>query len=165
MKKQTVIGTNTTVDFTGYAHGIAAKVDTGADSTSVWASNIRVDEYGELRFMLFAPSSAHYTGEELVRTDYSVARVRSSNGEVQVRFRTHFSMVIGGKKMRVLCNLSDRSRNIYPVLIGRRTLHGKFLVDVTQREHPKQPKTVNEQVMLQQEFLSDKQAFYQKYYN
>ena len=47
-----------------------------------------------------------------------------------MRYRTHFSIVIAGKRMKVLMNLANRSHNEFPVLIGRRTLNGKFVVDV-----------------------------------
>ena len=157
----TIIGTNTSVDFIGYAENVPAKVDTGADSTAVWASNIYVDKKGILHFTLFGPESDFYTGDELVREDFSAAHVRSSNGDSEVRFRTHFSIRIGGRRMKVLCNLSDRSRNAFPVLIGRRTLHGKFLVDVVRREHPKKPSALNRGV--NDELLADKHEFYKKY--
>ena len=39
--------------------------------------------------------------------------------------------MIAGHKITTSFGLSDRSTHNYPILIGRRTLNGKFLVDVS----------------------------------
>ncbi len=109
---------------------VPAKVDTGADSSAIWASHIRIDEKKALKFTLFDESSPFYNGKTVSRKDYSVVRIKSSNGQTEMHYRTHFSIVIAGKRMKVLMNLANRSHNEFPVLIGRRTLNGKFVVDV-----------------------------------
>lgn len=110
---------------------VPAKVDTGADASAIWASNIHVNREGILRFSLFGEGSPHYSGRVLSRTDFGVARVKSSNGTTQLRYRTHLSVTIGGRKIRVLFYLADRSTQTFPVIIGRRTIAGRFLVDVS----------------------------------
>lgn len=55
--KKTIIGREVKVDIDGIASGIPAKVDTGADGSAIWASSIRVDEEGNLRFYLFDKAS------------------------------------------------------------------------------------------------------------
>ena len=141
---------------------IPAKIDTGADSSSVWASNIEITEDGALEFVLFAPKSPFYTGEVFRRKDYKVAVVRSATGEEQIRYRTSFSLKIGGKKVKALFNLSDRSRNNFPILIGRRTISGKFLVDTSKKsvpQPPKNPKTAP----LNDELAKNPRKFYLKH--
>ena len=133
MKEKTVIGSTEFVDFDERAQKVPAKIDTGADSSAVWASNIRIDKDGVLKFSLFGEGSPYYNGKVFKRTDYSVARVRSSSGHEQIRYRTHFWVKISGRKIKMLMNLSDRSRNEFPVLIGRRSISGKFLVDVSRK--------------------------------
>lgn len=77
----------------------------------------------------------------LTRTDFGVAKVKSSNGMTELRYRTHLTVQIGGRKIRTLFYLSDRSTQKFPVIIGRRTIAGKFVVDVTRKavemQHPK----------------------------
>ena len=46
------IGRSIYIDFGRRATDVPAKIDTGADSSSVWASNIRVDKDGVLTFSL-----------------------------------------------------------------------------------------------------------------
>ncbi|MES2876700.1 MAG: RimK/LysX family protein [Patescibacteria group bacterium] len=110
---------------------VPAKIDTGADSSSIWATQVEVSQDGMLRFCLFGPSSEHYTGKVLTRVDFSVSRVKNSTGHSEIRYKTHFTVTIGGKKIKAMFNLSDRSNNTYKILIGRRTISKKFLVDVS----------------------------------
>lgn len=161
-KKLTTIGRNTTVDFIGHVKGVPAKVDTGADGSSVWASDIIVDEDNILRFRLFDEGSPHYNGEVLEREHYKVAMVRSATGHEQIRYKVQFSLRVGGRRIRASLNLSDRSRNKFPILIGRRTLKGRFIVDVKRFKHHDYERVVT--MSLNQELEKNPHAFYKKYY-
>lgn len=156
-----VIGKTCKINIVGHAQAIPAKVDTGADSSSVWASNISVDKEGVLHFTLFDTESEFYTGEVISRTDFKVAQVASSSGHVQIRYRTHLTAEIEGKKIRVLFNLSDRSGNNYPILVGRRTVSGKFLVDVSRGLKVEKRFGTGQ---LNKELKQDPYAFFQKYH-
>ena len=157
-----VIGRNVAISFGKRAVDVPAKVDTGADSSSVWASNIRVGNDGKLRFSLFGEGSPYYNGKVYVREDFSVSVVRSSSGHQQVRYRTPFSVRVAGRRIRINFNLSDRSQNIYPILLGRRSITGKFLVDVSRAEftEPRKTQTRN----LRGELKKDPVRFHRKYY-
>lgn len=156
-----IIGKTRKINIIGHVQGVPAKIDTGADSSSIWASNVSVDKKGVLHFTLFDKGSEFYTGEVIAREDFKVAQVASSSGHVQIRYRTHLTIRLGGKKVRVLFNLSDRSANKFPILIGRRTIAGKFLVDVTRGL--KLEKRFNE-ARLNKELKKDPYAFFQKYH-
>lgn len=155
-----VIGTNELVKIGGRID-VPAKIDTGADSSSIWASNIAITKDGTLTFSLFGEGSPFYDGSTLKRTDYKVALVRSATGEEQIRYRTHLSVTLAGKRIRALFNLSDRSKNNYPVLIGRRTISKKFLVDVSKitLNRPETPSTNS----LNAELRANPHAFFRKY--
>lgn len=162
-KELKTIGRNAAVDFVGHISNIPAKVDTGADSSSVWASNVSVDTDGILRFCLLGPQSPHFTGEVLSRESYGVAMVRSGSGHVQIRYRATFSFRVDGRRVRATLNLADRSGHKFPVLIGRRTLAGKFVVDVS-RAHYTDKEVTRETEKLNDELKKDPYAFYKKYY-
>lgn len=164
-KELTVTGRNASVDFVGHVKHVPAKVDTGADSSSVWASNIHVDEKGVLRFVLFDVGSKWYTGEVIEREHYKVAMVRSASGHEQIRYRVEFIMRVEGRRIRAIFNLSDRSRNKFPVLIGRRSLSGKFVVDVSKARYKATGKVFEmENGILNQELVRDPYEFYRKYH-
>lgn len=131
-----IIGNNALVDIGGHKH-VPAKIDTGADSSAIWASQIEVDKKGVLSFVLFDKKSPFYTGKRIERKQFNKVDVRSSNGHLQNRFQILLPVTINGRKIRATFTLADRSRNIFPVLIGRRALRNKFLVDVSQGTIPR----------------------------
>lgn len=156
-----IVGKTALVDIVGHASGVPAKIDTGADSTSIWATNIEVDERHRLNFTLFAKESPYYTGEVISTDTFSVAEVRSSSGHSQIRYRVTMSVRLGGKRIKATFNLSDRSKNEYKILIGRRTLAGKFLVDVSLGERPKK---VFDAESINNEMKKNPRAFFEKYH-
>lgn len=115
--------------------GVPAKVDTGADSSCVWASNISEDEQG-LHFVLFDRSSPYFTGERFtVRSgDYEHVRVASSTGDRQIRYKVVLPVNIQGTEYVINFSLADRTTMAYPVLLGRGFLEDHFIVDVRQDE-------------------------------
>lgn len=155
-----IIGSIELVDVCGRT-GVPAKIDTGADSSAIWASDIKITKDGILKFKLFGPKSPYYNGKVIKRKDYKVAVVRSATGQEQVRYRTHFTIRLGGKRIRVLLNLSDRKNNNFPILIGRRSISKKFLVDVSQTA-TKRPSAKKTQKMLK-ELQENPYEFYRKH--
>lgn len=141
-----------------HAINIPAKIDTGADSSSIWATDIKVGEDGKLRFCLFGPGSEFYDGKIFTRRDFSVSQVKNSTGQSEIRFRTHFTVAVGGKRIKALFNLSDRSNNTYKILIGRRTISGKFLVDVS--KHASRLPVPKSSPKLRESLLKDPHKFY-----
>lgn len=126
-----IIGPSALISIGKRAIDVPAKIDTGAESSAIWASRIRIDKDGILKFRLFGEGSPFYNGKVFKRKDYKVVVTRSAMGEEQIRYRVHFPVKIAGRTIRVLFSLADRSKNNFPVLIGKRTLQGKFLVDVS----------------------------------
>ncbi len=125
------IGRNAYVEFVGHTDVVPAKVDTGADSSAVWASMIRIDEDHRLHFVLFDKQSPYYTGDEIIATNYSVSQVRSSSGHTQIRYRVPLSIRVAGRRVKATFTLANRQKNKFPILIGRRTLARRFVVDVS----------------------------------
>lgn len=145
------IGTSAYVTVFGVSRAVPAKVDTGADGTSIWASNIRVDDNNNLFFTYFNSTSPLYDGVEHRREAYKVVKVTSSTGHTQVRFKIKQKIKIGDKVVIAWCTLTDRSRRTFPMLIGKRTLNGRFVVDVSIDEvgieKPAQDKTFYERFL------------------
>jgi hypothetical protein len=129
-KELRLIGRAEKVDFPELGlEGVPARIDTGARSSAVWASEFQ-EEDGVLSFVFFSSSSPHYTGERYRSQEFRKSVVASSNGQAQERYAVRLLLKLKGKKIRSLFTLADRSSQVYPVLIGRRALYGKFLVDV-----------------------------------
>lgn len=111
---------------------VAAKVDTGAGLSSIWATKIR-EENSSLYFRLFGPSSPHYTGKDIhiPKGQFSRTRIRNSFGHREQRYVVKMKVKIAGRVINGTFTLANRSRQLYPILLGRRLLKGKFVVDVT----------------------------------
>ena len=108
---------------------VPARIDTGAKTSSLWASNIEVRD-GVLYYTFFDKGSPLYTGERHQTTQFEKTVVASSIGETQERYKVQVLVTLKGRKIRGRFTLSDRSKQVYPVLIGRNILRGKFVVDV-----------------------------------
>jgi len=113
-------------------HSVHAKIDTGADLSSIWATNIH-EKDGVLKFKLFGKGHKHYTGEiiSVRKPDYLLTKVANSFGHSELRFVVKLQVRIAGKLVRATFSLSDRSKKTYSILIGRKLLNRKFLVDVS----------------------------------
>jgi len=132
-KSPTIIGRAEKIELRDFNLAeIPAKVDTGADTSAIWASSISEQEDG-LHFVLFGPESPYYTGKEQLFTkpDYSLTRVANSFGQKELRYKVKLRITVKDRLVRATFTLSDRSEKTYPILLGRKLLHGKFLVDVT----------------------------------
>lgn len=148
----TTIGVSSLVDFVGYKNlkQIAARIDTGARTSSLWATDIRHKGKNMVSFSLFGPSSPYYTGKRLTRKIIETRFVTSSTGHEQERLVVNMSVHMHGKKINAKFTLSDRATQTYPILIGRNTLRGNFLVDsgnpgeAKLHKYPEEAKEFNE---------------------
>lgn len=108
-----------------------AKIDTGADSNALHCDDISVDAQNNVHFRLVDEVHASYHDKEMVMPLYKLKRVRSSNGELQLRPSIKVDVLFFGKKYKAVISLTNRSDMKYPMLIGRKFLSGRFLVDVS----------------------------------
>ncbi len=118
-----------------------AKVDTGAYSSTLHAENIlvRINAQGvrELTFNV-APSQLLSTidgkMQTITATEFFDQKVRSSNGVLQHRYSIKTRISIEGRVFSAILTLSDRSEMGYPLLIGRKLLRSRFVVNVELNE-------------------------------
>ena len=128
----TVIGRAERIDLPAFnIFKVPAKTDTGADSSAIWGSNIKETAEG-LEFTLFGPESEFYTGEKLVfgSEDFDVTRVANSFGDRELRYKIKLTVRVKRRLVKGSFTLADRSLKTYPILLGRKLLSGKFVVDV-----------------------------------
>lgn len=107
---------------------IAIKVDTGAYTSSIHCENI-VEEDGFLHCTFLDEEHALYNGRKFTFKDYDIVFVRSSNGMIQKRYQIQTTIKIFDKVFKISLSLSSRQEMRFPVLIGRKFLTKKFVVD------------------------------------
>ncbi len=109
---------------------INAKVDTGAYSVAIHAHDAYVDGE-ELVFTLLDPEHPKFESSIIRTKRFTTKSIKSSNGEVQVRYAILTTLKVGEKEFRIRATLSDRSSMKYPILLGRKFLSDNyFVVDV-----------------------------------
>jgi hypothetical protein len=64
--------------------------------------------------------------------EFTQKTIKNSFGEMEERFVIKTLVHIGKKRVRTEISLTNRNTMRYPLLIGRRVLKGKFLIDVNQ---------------------------------
>ncbi|MCH8523894.1 MAG: RimK/LysX family protein [Balneolales bacterium] len=113
---------------------IEAKIDTGAYTSALHCSYIKVINEGNKQAVVFKildEEHPQYNDTEFSSQIHKIKRVKSSNGITQERFIIRATLNINGVELITEFSLTDRSNMRYPVLIGRKTLKGRFLVDVS----------------------------------
>lgn len=107
---------------------IAIKIDTGAYTSSIHCENM-VEKDDKLYCTFLDEEHPLYDGKEFIFEDYDIVFVRSSNGIIQKRFQVQSTIKIFKKIFKISLSLSARQEMRYPVLIGRKFLSKKFIVD------------------------------------
>jgi hypothetical protein len=139
MKTKKIVGRKETISILDLElFDLDAKVDTGADSNALHCDDIKIDEQGFVQFVLLDEIHPAYHGKQIKMPLYKVKRVKSSNGQVQERPSIKVTVDFFGKKYKTIVSLTNRSDMKFPMLIGRKFLSGKFLVDVSQKDLNKQ---------------------------
>ena len=110
---------------------VTAKIDTGAYSSAIHCQNIVVTS-GILHFTLLSPLHPEYTGLTHSTGEFIRKDIRNSFGETECRFIIKTRIRIGLRVIKSVISLTDRGTMRYPVLIGRRLLKNRFIVDVSQ---------------------------------
>lgn len=126
---------------------LECKVDTGADTSAIHCSRVRlVEKDGKeyLRFRVLAKAHPLFNDETQMVQEFQEKRIKSSNGTSEERYVIKTDVMLFGKKHRIAFTLSDRAKMKYPVLLGRRFLKNRFLVDVAQKDLSYRQKTSNQ---------------------
>lgn len=130
-KPITTIGRREIVDFPDLGlFGLTAKIDTGANTTALHCHHVRV-ENGVLYFRLLDETHPEYQDREHRFEKFEQKTIKSSFGESELRYIIRTRIKIGKRTLRGIVSLTDRANMKYPVLIGRRLLKNRFLVDVS----------------------------------
>jgi hypothetical protein len=124
-----LIGRREFVDFPALAlTNIEAKIDTGAYTSSIHVESLNIhyeDNKAVLYFTIEQDGLKSFRFE-----DFSQKVIKNSFGEMEERYVIRTVIRIGKRRIRTVISLSNRDNMRFPVLIGRRLVKGKFLIDV-----------------------------------
>lgn len=113
--------------------GLPAKVDTGARSSALHVENLGELAHNRVRFDVMLDRRKTHRRVPVVATVLRRSRVRSSSGELQLRYFVRTKLHLGPHRMDIEISLVDRRDMIFRMLLGRSVLEHRFLVDVGRR--------------------------------
>ncbi len=112
--------------------GLDAKIDTGADSCSMHCDEIETD--GDMvTFLLHDDIDSAYHGKKITLPIAKRKKVKSSNGKSEERIFISSLLKLGCKTYEAEISLSNRENMKYAMLIGRRFMSHRYLVDVSRK--------------------------------
>ena len=128
-----IIGRSERLDFVlEHIHGVPSKVDTGAYRSAVHASNVR-EKDGRVYFTLFGGHPVCGEMAQQLSTDkFEKVTIANSFGHEEERYNVRFKVKLGPKIFTAKFTLADRSKKVYPILLGRTMLNRRFLVDTNE---------------------------------
>lgn len=125
---------------------IDVKIDSGAYTSSIHCSNIKeitVDDTTYIRFKLLDPEHDLYNNKEFTFKNYASKIVKSSNGISETRFMIHTEIIMFQKKFPIYLTLSERKDMKFPILLGRKFLNKKFVIDTIKKDLSHKLKNIN----------------------
>ena len=113
---------------------VSAKIDTGAYTSAIHSDFAKeeTDEIGNkvLTFTVLSKSHRKYSGQILRTRNYTTKKVKNSFGYAEDRFKILTKIILFGEEFEAEFTLSDRTNMRNQILLGRKILKGRFVVDV-----------------------------------
>ena len=136
-KTKIIIGRKDFADFKKLnLFDIEVKIDSGAYTSSFHCHKIeKVVKNGKelVRCNFLDPSHSQYHEKEFYFDDFKLRNVKSSNGITEERFSINTEITIFNKNYPIELTLTEREEMKLPVLLGRKFLSKKFLVDTSKK--------------------------------
>lgn len=111
---------------------VPAKIDTGAYRSAIHCKSVKEVKRSDgnvLKVELLGHPCSPVV-YKLEFTDYEKVEVTNSFGQAEERYEVRLRIKLGPKVLNTSFTLADRSKNLFPILIGRKILKGRYFVDV-----------------------------------
>lgn len=117
---------------------VQVKIDTGAYTSSIHCKSIKV-ENNKLYCEFLDEDHPEYSLKTHCFEEFKTIIVKSSNGIAENRYQIKSKIELFNKTYPISLSLSDRKEMRFPVLLGRKFLNPKFIVDpeLTDLSHKK----------------------------
>ena len=134
---KTRIGRVDKVDFPDlFLEDIDVKIDSGAYTSSIHCSNIEettIDGSPFVKFKLLDPEHSFYNNKEFTSKNYASKIVKSSNGMSEKRIMIQTQIIIFNTTFPIYLTLSERKDMKFPILLGRKFMNKKFIIDIAKK--------------------------------
>ena len=142
-----IVGPVETIHIKDLNMDFKARIDTGANTTSINAYDLHVidgnnkpanskQSWHENLGKMIRFTTANAEGKEETHTGkiIKISEIRNAQG-VERRYAVVMDLIWNGKSHAIPVNLRDRKKLEYKLLIGRNWLDGKYLVDVSKKDN------------------------------
>ena len=131
---KTTIGRADTIDFVMLGiKAIPAKIDTGAYRSAVHASDIKLSK--DKKTLSFTLLGSHPIcgplSQRIEAKRFQTVIIENSFGHQEERYEVEFKVSLAGKTFDTSFTLANRGTKVFPVLIGRKLLNRRFVVDTS----------------------------------
>lgn len=132
-QSRSIFGYVERVVITDKGFSLKARLDTGAETSSLDAHNIRRFRRGDARYVRFDVRDPDT--DELVTLErplVRIVRIRQHEGPSMQRPVVMMNICLGQLLQEVEVSLTPRTEFLYPMLIGRSAMRGAIIVDPEQ---------------------------------
>ena len=130
-----VIGATDMVDLPELGwFNVPVRIDSGATTSAIHCSRVRLIKDGEqtmLCFYLDAKKGAPQ--QSFTVTDFKETMVRNSSGKEEKRYVIKTRIKLFGRNFRTEFSLANRRKMSFPILLGRKLLKNRFIIDVSRK--------------------------------
>lgn len=133
IKEKKIIGRKDKADFPDLdLYNINIKIDTGAYTGSLHCHKIIINEgNNKVKFNLLDPLNPDYN-EKIYRLPiHKIKKVKSSSGESESRVFIKTNILIFNETFEIELSLTNRENMKFPILIGRKFLRNRFVVEIS----------------------------------
>jgi hypothetical protein len=108
---------------------VIAKIDTGANLASIDAADIKIITRNNVKYVKFKVMKRNNTIRKTSAPLEGYKRIKSSNGDVEKRPYIKTTLLMDGISKRIDLTLTDRGPMEYTMLIGRKALGRRWVVN------------------------------------
>ena len=112
---------------------VDVKIDTGAFTSSIHSHEIKKVN-GIIEFKILDPSHPEYNDQVFKASNFSEKKIKSSNGSSEVRYIIKTVIIFFGEDYPIELSLTNRGDMKFPVLLGRKFLNNRFVVDSSKED-------------------------------
>lgn len=114
---------------------VPVRVDTGAATSAIHCASVKIYKEGNDTYLQFQLDSKRGAPKRsFISRDFKETWVRNTSGITEKRFVIKTQVVVFGRKIRTEFTLANRKKMNYPILLGRKLLKDRFIVDVSRKD-------------------------------
>jgi len=135
IKNKTIIGRREVANLPEFGlKNVDVKVDSGAYTSSIHVTHcVEVDtpDGKKLEVVFLDNNHPAFINDKHYFSEFRMKKVKSSTGQEQIRYFIKCTIELLGRKIKTEFSLTERKGMRYPILLGRKLLNKRFIIDTS----------------------------------